>query len=268
MGPYASLLWAVLLAAEPQGSPPESDEDPGEVAQVPKGGVGVSPIELVPRVEIRHSFDRLTQNLTRHTSTVEMDIQFVQRLLLTYEVPYEVLGTPQGQITGLGDTQLQLIGILRSNPRFLAGLIIGTILDTASQQPLGRGKQQLLVGGGASYIPIRWWLTFGVAQQQISVAGNGSAPDINQLNLRVGNVLFGKQYNWLRLDFDGVVDFSAGNGRLFSTLEVGSLVIGRVGLFLRGGTQLLGARQVDYSISSGIRYLFRLETVRRRPQSR
>jgi hypothetical protein len=268
MEPYVSLLWAVLLAAEPQASPPESEEDSGEIAQAPKNGLGVSPIELVPRVEIRHSFDRLAQNLSRHTSTVELDIQFVQRLLLTYEVPYEVLGTPQGQITGMGDTQVQLIGILRSNPRFLAGLIIGAILNTASQQPLGGGKQQLLVGGGASYIPLPYWLAFGVAQQQISVAGNGSARDVNQLNLRVGNVVFGKQYNWLRLDFDGVVDFSAGNGRLFSTLEVGSLVIGRIGLFLRAGTQLLGPRQVDYSISSGIRYLFRLETVRRRPQSR
>ena len=34
--------------------------------------------------------------------------------------------------------------------------------------------------------------------------------------------------------------------------------IGRVGLFVRSGTQLAGARQLDYSVHTGVRYLFRL----------
>jgi len=52
---------------------------------------------------------------------------------------------------------------------------------------------------------------------------------------------------------------------LSGTLEVGSLLIGRVGLFVRAGTQLLGQRQIDYSLTGGIRYLFRLEKGRPQP---
>jgi hypothetical protein len=36
------------------------------------------------------------------------------------------------------------------------------------------------------------------------------------------------------------------------------LLVGRVGLFMRGGTQVLGPRAIDYSLEVGIRYLFRL----------
>jgi hypothetical protein len=56
-----------------------------------------------------------------------------------------------------------------------------------------------------------------------------------------------------------VFDFAGGAGRLFGTLEVGSLLIGRVGMFVRVGTQLIGPRQVDYSLAGGLRYLFRLD---------
>jgi hypothetical protein len=37
-------------------------------------------------------------------------------------------------------------------------------------------------------------------------------------------------------------------------------VAGRVGLFVRTGTQLAGARLVEYKVAAGVRYLFRLET--------
>jgi hypothetical protein len=37
------------------------------------------------------------------------------------------------------------------------------------------------------------------------------------------------------------------------------LVIGRVGLFARTGTQLAGPRLIDYTAIGGLRYLFKLE---------
>ena len=46
------------------------------------------------------------------------------------------------------------------------------MLDTATQPPLGAGKQQLVLGAGAAFKPYRWWLAYGVAQDQFSVAGD------------------------------------------------------------------------------------------------
>ena len=106
--------------------------------------------------------------------------------------------------------------------------------------------------------PFRWWLPYVLVQEQVSVGGDSARPDINQLVARVGNIVFGPGYAWLKLDLDTVVDFEASAGSFYGKLEAGRLLVGRVGLFMRSGTQLLGTRQVDYTLEVGIRYLFRL----------
>ena len=101
-------------------------------------------------------------------------------------------------------------------------------------------------------------MPYVVVQEQFSVTGEAARPDINQLAVRVGNILFGPGYAWLKLDFDTLVDFERDAGSLYGKVEFGRLLVGRVGLFMRVGTQLAGTRQVDYSVEVGLRYLFRL----------
>jgi hypothetical protein len=262
MGPYACLLCAVLLANDPTSPPSGAAED---VAEEPPGGTGVSPVELIPRVELRLSYLNLPGGLAVNDTTAEIDIQFLRRILLRYEAPYRVLHTPEGQISGAGDLRITGLGILFSDPTRLLGIIAGTVLDTASQPQLGAGKEQIFFGGGGALKPRRFWLAYGIVQEQLSVGGQSARPNINQLEARVGSILFGKQYNWLKLDLDTLIDFPDDAGRLFGTLEVGSLLVGRVGLFMRTGTQLLGSRQLDYSVAAGVRYLFRLETAKPAP---
>jgi hypothetical protein len=263
MGPHVAVLYVVLAAGSPSTSPSAADESETERAEEPEGGAGVSPIELIPRVEIRQSFQRLPNGVSVNDTTTELDIQFLHRLLLRYEVPFRVLATPMGQISGLSDLKLTALGILLSNERALLGLIGGAVLDTATQPQLGAGKQQVFFGGGAAYKPRPWWIAYGVVQEQLSVGGSAARQDVNQLSGLLGSILFGRQYNWLKLDLGETLDFPDSAARLFGTFEVGSLLIGRVGIFTRAGTQLLGSRQLDYSVAGGLRYLFRLE--KRRP---
>src|SRR5215471_6592657 len=115
------LLLATVLAADPPGppaEPPQQGPAPGEapatagteetagedIAQEPVGGAGVSPIEIVPRLEIRQSF---------------------QRLVLRFDVPYRVLGTPAGQVSGVGDIQVSALGIVDSTPLRLVAIVAG-----------------------------------------------------------------------------------------------------------------------------------------------
>jgi hypothetical protein len=255
----AAILLAGLLAAEPAATAAEASADE-EALEAPSGGAGVSPIDIVPRLELRQSFTRLPGGVSVHDTTAEVDIQFVSRLLLRYQLPARVMETPGGQIAGIGDAQIDLIAIVATSPRFLVALIAGGVLDTASQAALGAGKQQVSLGGAVAGKPRHWWLAYAVGQEQLSVGGDGARADINQLTVRAGSVLFGRQYNWLKLDLDGQVAFPGGaSGRLYGSFEAGSLLVGRVGLFLRTGTQLAGPRQIDYSLAAGIRYLFRLE---------
>jgi hypothetical protein len=257
MGASSCLLCAVLLAVEP----------PGEVAEEPEGGAGVSPIEIVPRIELRQSVVRLSDGPSVHDTTAEVDIQFVRRLVLRYQVPYRRVTTPEGPVAGVGDVQVDALGILFASPSRLLAVSAGTVLDTATQPPLGEGKYQLAFGAAGAIKPRRFWIAFLVAQQQFSAGGDETRPDVNRLVVSLGTILFGKQYNWLKLDLDSISDFEDEHTRVLGTFEAGSLLIGRVGLFVRTGTQLLGERQVDWSLSAGFRYLFRLEQERARPHA-
>jgi hypothetical protein len=253
-------LLAVWLAAAGPAMSEGEEAAPGSVAEDVKAGAGVAPVELIPRLELRQSFGQLPGGASVHVTTTEIDIQFLDRLLLRYEGRVQIVSTPAGQVSGLGDAQISAIGLLAASPRFVAVLIGGAILDTASQPALGAGKKQLVFGAGAAVKPFRWWLPYLLVQEQLSVAGDSARPDVNQLVARVGNIVFGPGYAWLKLDLDTLVDFEDGAGRFFAKLEAGRLLVGRIGMFMRGGTQLLGTRQVDYTLEVGVRYLFRLGT--------
>jgi hypothetical protein len=258
-----------LLALEPakttmSGASPEqplsdapsaASETP---AEAPKGGAGVSPVELIPRLELRQSFAALGAGVSLHDTTTELDIQFVGRLLLRYEGTVRVLDAPTGQKSGFGDARITAITVLASNPTFVAALITGAMLDTASQPELGAGKQQIILGAGAANKLVRWWLAYVVLLEQFSVGGDPARAAVNQLTLDVGSILFGRGYTWYKLDLNPTVDFERNAGSLFGVIEVGRLLVGRIGLFMRAGTQFLGPHRLDYSLEVGVRYLFRL----------
>lgn len=258
MGSSCALFLATLLAADAAGGAPEGEEAPASAAEEVKAGAGVAPVELIPRLELRQSFAQLPMGVSVHVTTTELDIQFLNRLLIRYEGRLQVVSTPMGQVSGFGDAEISAVGMLGATERFVAVLLAGVILDSASQPALGQGKKQLTFGGGAAWKPLRWWLPYVLVQEQFSVAGEAMRPDINQLAVRVGNIVFGPGYAWLKLDFDTLVDFERDAGSFYGKLELGRLLVGRVGLFMRVGTQLAGTRQIDYSVEVGLRYLFRL----------
>ena len=258
-GPSVLLLFSTLGAAAPApssaGPAPEADA----VAAEPEGGAGVSPLELIPRLELRQSYVQLANGVATNAMTPELDMQFFRRVLLRWELPLQVVKTPEGQIAGVGDVRLETLLVVTASEVSLVGAIAGAVLDTASQPQLGAGKQQVFFGGGAAFKPFVWWLLYGVAQQRFSAGGDSARPDVNHLLVRVGTVVFGRHRNWFKLDLDTRVDWLDERGRLFGTLELGGAVIERVGLFARGGTQLVGQRELDFSLVAGVRYLFRLE---------
>jgi hypothetical protein len=250
------LLLAALLAGEVSPSAGGAQE-PAE-QQAALDPAAASPVRLIPRMEVRHGFAQLANGGAVHTTTAQLDVVLLGRALLRYELPMPRLRAGDVVIAGFGDTRLQAIIALVSRPRQVALLITGVVLDTASRPQLGAGKQQLILGGAAGWKPLPWWLPYVIAQQQLSVAGDSARPGVNQLLVRLGNVVFARRGEWFKLDLDTVADFHEDRARLFGTFEAGSLLIGSVGLFVRGGSQLLGARVLDYNLEAGARYLFRL----------
>src|SRR4051812_31144605 len=140
MGSPASLLLLALLAADPPNLEGAGSGE-GPAAREPAGGAAVAPVELIPRLELRQSFVRLQNGVSVHDTTPEIDIQFIARVLLRYEGPLRVLSMPAGQVTGLGDVRIQALTIVVASPTLVGIIITGAVLDTASQPPLGAGKQ-------------------------------------------------------------------------------------------------------------------------------
>lgn len=265
MGPAIVVLGAILaadrLGGRAESLAREGAENGDEQVQ---GAAGASPIELIPRIELRHSFSQLANGASVSATTAQIDMTFARRVLFRYELPHVRVDNAGVPASGLGDIQLQSIGVLTSSPWQVTALLAGLILDTATQPPLGAGKHQVSFGAGAAIKVRRWWLPYVIGQEQLSFAGDDTRPGINQLLVRAGTVVFGRRWDWYKADLDTTVDFRADEARLFGTLEAGTLLVGRVGLFIRAGTQLAGERQLDYAIQAGIRYLFRLETGRPR----
>ncbi|HXJ23630.1 MAG TPA: hypothetical protein VMT03_25665 [Polyangia bacterium] len=266
----ATLLCAALLAGASTPKDPATPDEPddAERAREPAGGTGVSPVELIPRLELRQVYTRAPGGVSVHDTIVEMDIEFLKRIMLRYQLPARLMESPAGQVSGIGDIQIGLVAVLGSTPRFVAALLGGAVLNSATEPKLGEGRTQVMAGAGAAYKPYPWWLAYGVAQEQLSVGSANGRPDVNQLMADAGSILFGRQFNWLKIDLQTTVDFPGGaTGRLYGMAEAGSLVIGRVGLFMRLGTQLAGPRLVDLNLAAGVRYLFRLETRKGAPPS-
>ncbi len=261
-------LLTALLALEPaktmstaSGDQPLSGAAGAEneaPAQAPKGGAGISPVELIPRLELRQSFVALGGGISLHDTTTELDIQFLDRVLLRYEGTVRVLDTPAGQKSGFGDARIQAITVVATSPTFVAALIPGVVLNTASQPQLGAGKQQVLLGVGAAIKPLPWLLPFLLLQEQFSVGGDPMRPAVNHLLADAGTIIFGRGFTWYRIDLTPMVDFEADAASFFGMIEVGRLLVGRVGLFTRASTQFLGPQQLDYSVEVGVRYLFHL----------
>jgi hypothetical protein len=265
MSGCAFALLITLLALAPAKT--ESGDQPlsgaagaanEEPAQAPKGGAGVSPVELIPRLELRQSFVALGRGVSLHDTTTELDIQFLDRVLLRYEGTVRVLDTPAGQKSGFGDARIQAITVVASSPTFVAALIPGAVLNSASQPQLGAGKTQVFLAAGAAVKPLQWWLAYLVLSEQFSVGGDPTRPAVNQLVADAGSIIFGRGLTWYKLDLTPMVDFEADAASFFGTIEVGRLLVGRVGLFARASTQFLGPHQLDYSLEVGVRYLFHL----------
>jgi hypothetical protein len=248
------LALAALLLADPTAPTTAAPADEDEA----KDSAGVAPVELIPRLELRQSFARINGSTSLHVTTAEIDIAFLRRVLLRYQGPIATLSGANGQTTGFGDSELHGIVLLASSRRLVAVAIVGGVFNTASEPALGAGKQQLIFGAAAAISPVRWWLPYLIVQEQVSVGGVAARPDVNALVVRLGNIVFARGFSWYKLDLDGVTDFERRAGRMFGQFEVGSLLVGRTGLFMRAGTQLLGTRVIDYSMEVGVRYLFRL----------
>src|SRR5688572_16618720 len=132
--PVAALCAVLLAAAQPSQAKDAAGQPAAEQAGQPAaeevsddtthGGAGGAPVELIPRIELRHSFAQLPGGASANATTSRIDVDFLRRVLLRYELPFVRLANAAGeQISGLGDITLQAIGVVTSTPRQVAVLI-------------------------------------------------------------------------------------------------------------------------------------------------
>ena len=202
----------------------------------------------------------LNASTSLHVTTAEIDIAFLNRVLLRYQGPLVTVSgadRPDHRIRrrrAPRDRAARLEPALRRRRHRGRGV--------RHRQPARARRRKAaarLRAPPPRSSPVRWWLPYLIVQEQVSVAGDGGAPrrqhagrPARQHRLRPGVLLVqarSRRRHRLR---------RRRAGRLFGQLEVGSLLVGRAGLFMRAGTQLLGTRQIDYSMEVGVRYLFRL----------
>ena len=213
------------------------------------GGAGVAPVELIPRIELRHSFARLPDGASLNATTARIDVDFFRRVLIRYELPFVRLANAAGeQASGQGDITLQAIGVVTSSPRQVAVLIAGAQFDTASQPQLGQGNTSCCsarlpgsgcgAGGSPTGSPRNRSRSPATPPDPTSTSCCSAPATSCSARVRLDEAGRGRDDRLSRRRDHPPVRVDRG----------GRLLIGRVGLFVRGGTQAVGPRQLDYTL--------------------
>ena len=211
------LVIALVLsapAAPGQAAPsedPASEEEPAGASDEGKELTGASPAQLVPRLELRHQFASPEGGGHLHTTTLRVDTLFLRRALLRFDLPWATLEKADVRRLGYGDIRLLALALLTTGPRQATILSAGLLLDTATRPVLGTGKDVVIVGAVGAFKPRRWWLLYGIVEQQLSFAGDDARPDVNRLLTNVGSIVFGPRRDWYTLDLSPEADFEAGS---------------------------------------------------------
>ena len=253
------LLAATLFAADSTALPATDDSDSAAPSDA-TSGAGVAPVELVPRLELRQSFVQLHSGASAHVTTAEIDIHLHEPAAAALSGtascrPAARTARPPGSATA----SIQAVMLLASSPHFLAAAIAGVVLNTASQPVLGERKAAAGAGrrGGVQACSAGGCRTWSPNSRPPSRA-RPRGPTSISCSCGSATSSSARATTGSKLDLDTLVDFAGDSGSLLGTLEAGRLLVGRTGLFMRTSTQLLGTRQLDYSIEVGVRYLFRL----------
>ena len=236
---------------------------------------GTDPIDFISRLEVKNEYvdiDGGHENVT----TFQGDYAFSKTFLVRMEVPVvdsdppgsaggpELLDLPvesgvpgASPKTGLGDILVRAVARVLKTDSFAMGVGAEVILDSATADETGTGKNQFAPILAAVYYPVEELSIFPIIKDHISFGGDSDRADIHFLSFEL-NV----EYDWPRgwwttLAPELLINFEDDNKKtLIIDVEAGKMFNENVGAWVRPGTHVAGEKGMNWNIQVGVRYLF------------
>ena len=224
--------------------------------------IGSDPSEIVSRLEIRNEYLGLSNDGHLNQTYARGDYAPTENMVFRLDVPLADGSTENlGSHFGMGDLILGSRGKLSFSEKL--SWILGTnfILDTASNEVLGSGRNQIVPATYLVWKPSRKWIVSVGYEYAASFGGDSEREKISQSLFRPGALYHLPKGYWFWLDPKIYVNHEQGNNTvLFLESEFGKVITSGVEVWLRGGGNVVGEdgkeEHMGWKAEAGIRYLF------------
>ena len=224
---------------------------------------GSDPSEIVSRLEIRNEYLGLSNDGHLNQTYLRGDYAPTENMVFRIDVPLADGSSENlGSHFGMGDLLIGGRGKLALSEKL--SWILGTnfILDTASNEVLGSGWNQIVPASYLVWKPSRQWM-FAMGYEYAASFGdnNREKEKISESLFRPGALYHLPHGYWFWLDPKIYVNHEQGNSAAFVLeSEFGKVITSSVELWLRGGGNVAGEDGKDehlgWKAEAGIRYLF------------
>lgn len=223
---------------------------------------GTDPTETVTRVEISNEWQARQHGDEADVLTARFDVGLFERFLLRADVP-GVYASPEGASSdaGIGDVRAQIGWRAFEDPLLRMYFGLGVVLDTAAEDSLGDGWNQIVpIAAASGSLPAIRSRLYETIEHFVSFSGDGERRGIATTRTRVRLMTEWSDAVWTQAGGTFVVDWKSGEqtglaldveaGRAFGE-HVRAWIRPEIGVF---GEDVPGI--VDWSIAVGVRWLF------------
>ena len=258
----AVLLVVPLFFVSPCSAESDGPENEGpEYDDIDWPSHGSDPSEIISRLEFRNEYVDEPEGAYKNSSIFRGEYAFDDLWLLRTEIPlvasehYEY-----GSQFGLGDMTLGARGKIVLPKQFSIILGVDFILDTAEEELLGTGKNQIVPQIAGVWKPDEKWILSLQYWYFKSFSGDGGRENINEMLIRPQALYHLPRGFWVLLDPKIYVNQENGNDALFYLEgEFGKVLNKNYELWLRGGGHITGHGKEElrsWKAEAGIRYLW------------
>jgi hypothetical protein len=223
-----------------------------------------SPLDFRMRAELRNEYVDYQQGGGANLLVPRLDYAITPAFSMRVEAPLVTSGpewSGESNQSGFGDLLLRASYRFARGPGFAAVVGGEAILDTASKDSLGYGKQVLAPLAYASIdVPSCKSVLFPFIQHFFTVGGDDSRPDVNYTSLKAAMLTRWPDRLYTVLEPQLVVDHERAD-KLGMTLEAegGKFIDRRTAVWVRPGIGVHGndlPQVYNWNLKVGVRYTF------------
>jgi len=241
-----------VFAQSPQASPPPP-QTAHTRAPEEEDKTGTNPAKFMKTLILLNEFRSLGDEHGFDEFTFRY-IEPIGKVKLQLSLPLDYSDATGVAEAGFGEAGLKASYKARMTRRYALIFNLDTTYPTATKSTFGFGKYLASPGATFAFFFRQGSVIFAPSlQQKFSYAGDATRAAVNQTLVDLYFVWKPKKSSWLIVDPQFVVDLEADTFYTFTEVELGRLMFGGVGSYVRPGIAIGKDRPADWNIEFGVK---------------